>query len=75
MSGLNAPSSGWGYIQMWNSTEVPFACLITFRCYARWLHGDERGSVDRFHNQYKSPYFSANETRQKTTQLFALARN
>ena len=23
--------------------------LITFRCYGTWLHGDERGSVDRRH--------------------------
>jgi REP element-mobilizing transposase RayT len=27
--------------------------LITFRCYGTWLHGDERGSVDRrYHNRY-----------------------
>lgn len=27
--------------------------LITFRCYGTWLHGDERGSVDRRHfNRY-----------------------
>lgn len=25
--------------------------LITIRCYGTWLHGDKRGSVDRFHNQ------------------------
>ena len=25
------------------------AYLITFRCYGTWLHGDERGSVDRRH--------------------------
>lgn len=25
--------------------------FITFRCYGTWLHGDERGSVDREHNQ------------------------
>ena len=26
-----------------------------------WLHGDERGSVDRFHNQYRAPYIPPNE--------------
>ena len=27
--------------------------LITFRCYGTWLHGDERGSVDRrYYNRY-----------------------
>jgi REP element-mobilizing transposase RayT len=41
---------------MWNDTNIPLAFLITFRCYGTWLHGDERGSVNRFRNQYKSPY-------------------
>lgn len=26
---------------------LPLAYFITFRCYGTWLHGDERGSVDR----------------------------
>jgi len=39
---------------MWNDTDIPLAFLITFRCYGTWLHGDERGSVNRFRNQYKS---------------------
>ncbi|PYS89880.1 MAG: hypothetical protein DMF64_16415 [Acidobacteria bacterium] len=46
---------------MWNDTDTPLAYLITFRCYGTWLHGDERGSIDRFHNRYKSPYLSPNE--------------
>jgi REP element-mobilizing transposase RayT len=29
--------------------SVAKAFLITFRCYGTWLHGDERGSVDRRH--------------------------
>src|SRR5258708_7605219 len=41
---------------MWNNTNAVLAYLITFRCYGTWLHGDERGSVDRFHNQHESPY-------------------
>jgi len=36
----------------------PLAYLITFRSYGTWLHGDERGSVDRFHNHYGSPYLA-----------------
>ena len=41
---------------MWNDTDAPLAFLITFRCYGTWLHGDERGSVDRHNNTYGSPY-------------------
>lgn len=33
--------------------SIAKAYLITFRCYGTWLHGDERGSVDRrFYNRY-----------------------
>jgi REP element-mobilizing transposase RayT len=39
---------------MWNDTDIPLAYLITFRTYGTWLHGDARGSVNRFRNQYKS---------------------
>ena len=39
---------------MWNDRETLLAFLITFRSYGTWLHGDERGSVNRFRNQYKS---------------------
>ena len=46
---------------MWNDTDTPLAYLITFRCHGTWLHGDERGSIDRFHNRYQSPYISPNE--------------
>jgi REP element-mobilizing transposase RayT len=34
------------YIDFQDRTE-PLAYLITFRCYGTWLHGDNRGSVDR----------------------------
>ncbi len=46
---------------MWNDTDVPLAHLITFRCYGTWLHGDSRGSIDRFHNRYMSPYIEPNK--------------
>ena len=36
--------------------STALAYLITFRCYGTWLHGDERGSVDRkFHNRPGTP--------------------
>jgi hypothetical protein len=31
------------------------AYLITFRGRGTWLHGDNRGSIDRLHNRYGSP--------------------
>src|SRR6266849_10869248 len=46
---------------VWNDTDIALGYLITFRCYGTWLHGDERGSIDRFHNRYKSPYIDPNE--------------
>jgi hypothetical protein len=45
--------------------NIPLAYLITFRCYGTWLHGDERGSVDRFHNRYGAPNFPPNDARQR----------
>jgi REP element-mobilizing transposase RayT len=30
----------------------PLAFFITFRTYGTWLHGDDRGSMDREHNGY-----------------------
>ena len=41
---------------MWNNTDSPLAYFISFRTYGTWLHGDKRGSIDRFHNQYGAPY-------------------
>jgi REP element-mobilizing transposase RayT len=39
----------------------PLAYLITFRCYGTWLHGDERGSIDRRnYNRYGTPAMPAN---------------
>ena len=45
---------------MWNDTEVPLAYLISFRTASTWLHGDQRGSIKRFHNGYGSPYIPPN---------------
>ncbi len=32
-----------------------------FDGYGTWLHGDERGSTDRFQNQYRTPFIPRNE--------------
>lgn len=47
---------------MWNDTDTALAYLISFRSYGTWLHGDKRGSIDRFHNRHGDPYLSPNET-------------
>lgn len=45
---------------MWNDTDTPLAFFISIRTYGTWLHGDKRGSIDRFHNRYRSPYIPEN---------------
>jgi REP element-mobilizing transposase RayT len=39
----------------WNDNEIPLGYLITIRTYGTWLPGDERGSIDRYHNVYRGP--------------------
>ncbi len=46
---------------MWNDTDSPLAYFISFRSYGTWLHGDNRGSIDRFHNRYGDPYLPQSE--------------
>ena len=48
--------------------HTPLAYLITFRAYGTWLHGDSRGSVDRFHNRYGSPMIAPNTRWQQYNQ-------
>lgn len=31
----------------WDDSDQPLAYFITFRTHGTWLHGDQRGSVDR----------------------------
>ena len=45
--------------------HIPFGFLITFRCFGTWLHGDRRGSVDRFHNVYGTPRLGPERARVK----------
>jgi len=48
-----------------SDNHIPLAYLITFRSYGTWLHGDRRGSVDRFHNVYGTPRLPPNSQREK----------
>jgi REP element-mobilizing transposase RayT len=52
---------------MWNDTDTPLAYLITFRCYGTWLHGDERGSVDRRNNLYGAPRIPGHKARHEAS--------
>jgi hypothetical protein len=48
------------YVDFQGRTE-PLAFLITFRSYGTWLHGDERGSIDRRrYHTYGTPVMPAN---------------
>ena len=44
---------------------APLAYFITFSCYGTWLHGSERGSVDREHNLPGTPYLVGDEQRER----------
>jgi len=45
----------------WDDNEFPLAYLITIRTHGTWLHGDERGSVDRHgQNIYGTNRIAAN---------------
>ncbi len=49
------------YIDFQTRTQ-PLAYLITFRCYGTWLHGEDRGSVDRRrYHRYGTPHMPAND--------------
>jgi len=48
-----------------NGDHTPVAYLLTFRSYGTWLHGDRRGSVDRFHRIYGTPRLPPNNQRQQ----------
>lgn len=61
-------------VLVWNDTDTPLAFFISFRSYGTWLHGDKRGSIDRFHNRYQSPYMTASETWHYYNQLRLRAR-
>jgi REP element-mobilizing transposase RayT len=45
--------------------RIALGYLITFRCYGTWLHGDDRGSVDRYHRKFGTPGLPPSEMRRK----------
>src|SRR5437773_2382568 len=53
-------------VRDFDDNEFPLAYLITFRCYGTWVHGDERGSMDRKHNVYGSPKIAPNQSLQRS---------
>jgi REP element-mobilizing transposase RayT len=65
---LNTPMSRRDYIDFQEKTS-PLAYLITIRTYGTWLHGDERGSVDRrYYNKYGTPKIPPSKQRVRTEQ-------
>ncbi len=48
-----------------NGEHIPFGFHITFRAYGTWLHGDRRGSVNRFNNRFGTPRIPPNPLRQR----------
>jgi len=48
--------------------DKPLAYFLTFTCYGTWLHGDERGSVDREHNAPGTPVLQPDATRRASEQ-------
>ena len=49
-----------------DDNEFPLAYLITLRTYGTWLHGDERGSMDRKHNVYGTSKIAPNSRLNKS---------
>lgn len=43
----------------------PIAYLLTWTCYGTWLHGDERGSVDEQHKNYRTAFVSTDAKREQ----------
>ena len=46
----------------------PIGYLITFTTYGTWLHGDDRGSVNKEHNQYGKPFVARSPALQRREQ-------
>ena len=46
-----------------NIPEAHIATFVTFRTYGSWLHGDTRGSIDRFTNAYGQQRLPPNNRR------------
>ncbi len=48
---------------IWNDNDSPLAFFLTWRTYGTWLHGDERGSIDRYNNVFGGQRVVPNEIR------------
>jgi REP element-mobilizing transposase RayT len=48
-----------------NPRVPPLAYFITVRTYGTWLHGDQRGSVDRWHNVPGTPLAEPDAARER----------
>ncbi len=48
-------------VRDFDDNEFPLAYLISFRTYGTWLHGDERGSVNRKQDKYGTPRVAPNQ--------------
>jgi REP element-mobilizing transposase RayT len=44
-----------------SNPHTPFAYFITLTTYGTWLHGDTRGSVDRWHHEFGMPRIKPNK--------------
>ncbi|HVS21962.1 MAG TPA: transposase [Pyrinomonadaceae bacterium] len=48
-----------------DTNVFPRAYLITFGTYGTWMHGEDRGSIDRQHNVYGTPGLEPNRYRKQ----------
>jgi REP element-mobilizing transposase RayT len=53
-----------------NDDHTPVGYLITFRAYGTWMHGDERGSVDRLHRRYGTPMLPPSPRRKEVEKAY-----
>jgi REP element-mobilizing transposase RayT len=52
-------------VRDFDDNVFPLAYFISFRTYGTWLHGDERGSVNRKQNKYGTPRIAPNSLLEK----------
>lgn len=52
-------------VRDFDDNKFPLAYFISFRTYGTWLHGDERGSVNRRQNKYGTPRIAPNARLQR----------
>lgn len=45
--------------------STPLAYFISFHTFGTWLHGDDRGSVDRDHNTFGTPHLPPDPKREE----------